>query len=1099
MFRVPSSTPPSTPGRSTRFTGPTTTPAGPPPDESYRDYEPTSTPAGPPPAMNNSLFGDSQPSFARPASYNYDNSLYGSFPESSPPRHGLFEGTGSGNIGTTTFGRPGSGQRSRPNSRPTSGAFGNSFRVPSSPPQPLNTREGDGDQDMDHDEDEDEDADADEDDEDMDDDEDDYYEEQLAASRRPKTNSRLSQSVVSRASTNDMEPGPTLVRAGAKQAQFDLVGLAKGLAPNLERATLHEPDHVILATERVLEKVDESLNSDTPETRAGVLGDAARELVLLWQGASKLNGNASLSSSRSGGSAGLANASRVASLLLSIHHPPPVGHNHQSSTLSLVPRGEPRQYTPVPKLLLDWLNHIYSGVSEVELVLKEARGYSRHHSFWEAVQASAVRGNFSQTLQLLQGAKLEVAESAQNDGLGDTGYTGAHLRYANEAVRSAVDLLRECPAIVSDDWDIKGQDWSIFRSRVYQVYNNLQEFAEGDSLSRQGIADHFQAPHFNITQSQATFRLSVASRKAESRVPWTVYEELRRLYQLLLGNEEEILAISADWIEAVLGLTIWWNGEDDDIAHGSFAASRRSLMRSQRVRPVDVTPVTAYCQRLSSSLAAVVQNSDEEFSVNVTDRFEVGLACVLDDNIEGALYILRGWSLTAATAIAEVASAGGWYKPTGGLLGGFDQSDLMVLSYNEQSRSGATKDDLQIAYSQALTSKGTITSQDGQTSKEGWELAIQVLSRLDDSITASQRIENIINELPLDSAEHVDRITQLCYAMNLNSQAISIAMKYADHLRANTHNYGDTLLYYARAHSASKIQDVLRVLVAHCLIKSIAYPAPADLDPSLSSLISSPKQTLTRLAAQDTEAAAMLSAHLSGYATLRRFYDLRDADVLSASGPTQNGKEKEKATPSLRPRARARAAASALLILISSSASPIAGGLYDSAVETAVPVDVLLPLLGEALVFLNTPQRTLSLAQCYALVAAVEDFETAGALVKGQCDEVLRTTLRAATGEAPIPDPGPRATLQKSGSALGGSLYSLIGSQDFSAASSVGGGSAEGSAVLVKGGKTEDGQRGWDWRKGFPRGAESDELVRVLRLGIAREVARCFAEGEVTA
>jgi len=242
----------------------------------------------------------------------------------------------------------------------------------------------------------------------------------------------------------------------------------------------------------------------------------------------------------------------------------------------------------------------------------------------------------------------------------------------------------------------------------------------------------------------------------------------------------------------------------------------------------------------------------------------------------------------------------------------------------------------------------------------------------------------------------------------------------------------------------------------------------------------------------------MLSAHLSGYATLRRFYDLRDADV-STPPPTQNAKDKEKdsaVTPSLRPKARNRAAASALLILISSSASPISGGLYDSAVETAVPVDVLLPLLGEALVFLNTAQRTLSLRQLYALLAAIEDYETAGALVKGQCEEVLQTTLRAARGDR-VPNPEPKAALQKSGSGLGGSVYSLIGSQDFSVSSSVGGQSTEGSAVLVQGGKIEDVQRGWDWRKGFPRGAEGGELVRVLRLGVAREVARCFAEGEV--
>lgn len=772
MFRVPSSTPPSTPGRSTRFNGPTTTPAGLPPDESYY---PTSTPAGPPPAMN-SLFGESQPTFNRPGNYNFDNSYYGSFPESSPPRHGLFEGTGSGHIGTSTFGRPASAQRSRPNSRPASGAFSHGFRVPSSPPHQL--ARGDEDDDEGMDEDDDQEEEGEEEDEDMDEDEDDGYsdEEQLSTQRRAKTNIRLSQSVMSRTSASDMEPGPTLVQAGAKQTQFDLVALAKGLTPSVERATLQEPDSVILETERVLERVSDSLNSDTAETRAGVLGDAARELVSLWQAASRTNAKANLSSSRSGGSVGLSNASRLASLLLGIHHPPPVGHGQRTSALSLVPRGESRQYTPVPKLLLDWLNHTYSGVSEVELVLKESRGYSRHHSFWEAVQASAVRGNFSQTLQLLQGAKLEVAESAQNDGLGDNGYTGSHLRYANEAVRSAIDLLHECPAVASDDFDVKGHDWSIFRQRVNQVYNNLQEFAEGDSASRHAFAQPFQAAHFGISQSQASFQLSVASRKAESRVPWSVYEELRRLYQLLLGNEEEILAISADWIEAVLGLTIWWNGEEDDFAQGSLAASRRSLMRSQRVRPVDVTPVAAYCQRMSSAFAAVVQNSDEEFSVNVTDRFEVGLACVLDDNIEGVLHILRGWSLTAASAIAEIASAGGWYSPAGGLLGGFDQSDLMVLSYNEQNQTGATKDDLQIAYSKVLSTKSTITSQDGQSSKEGWELAVQVLSRLDDSITASQRIENIVNDLPLDSAEQVDRITQLCHNMNLGSQAISIAL-----------------------------------------------------------------------------------------------------------------------------------------------------------------------------------------------------------------------------------------------------------------------------------------------------------------------------------
>lgn len=167
--------------------------------------------------------------------------------------------------------------------------------------------------------------------------------------------------------------------------------------------------------------------------------------------------------------------------------------------------------------------------------------------------------------------------------------------------------------------------------------------------------------------------------------------------------------------------------------------------------------------------------------------------------------------------------------------------------------------------------------------------------------------------------------------------------KYAEHLRANTQNYGDTLLYYARAHDAQKIQEVLRVLVAHCLVKSVAYPPRDELDDALNSLITSPKQTLTKLASLDSDAASLLSNHLSGYATIRKFYDLRDEEVLLRNG--------EKATH--RPMARKRAAANALMVIIASAASSIRGGLYDPEIETVVQVDVLLPLLGEALIFVN--------------------------------------------------------------------------------------------------------------------------------------------------
>ena len=93
----------------------------------------------------------------------------------------------------------------------------------------------------------------------------------------------------------------------------------------------------------------------------------------------------------------------------------------------------------------------------------------------------------------------------------------------------------------------------------------------------------------------------------------------------------------------------------------------------------------------------------------------------------------------------------------------------------------------------------------------------------------------------------------------------------------------------------------------------------------------------------DTKAAEMLHTYLTGYATLRKFYDLRDEDM--------NLEEGQK--PKTRPNARKNAAAIALLAVITSAADNIQGGLFDENRGSVVQVDGLLSLLGEALVFVN--------------------------------------------------------------------------------------------------------------------------------------------------
>ncbi|KAF1966631.1 hypothetical protein BU23DRAFT_517671 [Bimuria novae-zelandiae CBS 107.79] len=1035
MFRVPDSDDsiaPSTPDRSRKsFAGPSTTPAGPPPGQSF--FGPTSTPAGAPPSF--SLFGDAKPNFD-PKPYNFNNSLFAS----SPPKNDVLEGNGQGHYRTSSDGRPGSQRGRAPSSE-----FGRFPLHPSAPTQDEDMgKDGEG-----------------EEDEEMDGS---AGDEQPLAQRHTRLRDSFSQSLVSRSSVGEgyapEQFGPTkVVRSGAKLQRYDLLNLAKGLAPNTDRAITLESDDIILKTERILENLHARLEGNAPAPKNEALGDAVQELLAVW---------------RTSSSKKLSLATTLSELLLGIHHRGPFGPENgdlSASRAFMHPGSEPSR--PIPKVLLDWLNTHRPADEETDEVLQEDGGYSKHALFWDVVQTTALRGQFTTTMRLLNGANFAVAHTAEEDEE-MTGYHGPKLKYATQAASEAVILLRQCPGL-NDDWDVKGHDWSIFRQRAQQAKRDLEEFAEGDSQSRFTMSQSLSGSHFGLSQSRANFSLSTHSRKVECKVPWSVYEQLLQLYNVLSGDENEILKWSQTWIEATLCLTIWWNGEEYEPSQGSLVTSRLSLTRSNR--PQD-TSFEAYAGRLSACLASILDSDDEDLSLSITSAFDVALACVVDDNVEGALHILRKQSLTAAAAVAEVASAGGWLKHDG-VFGQLDQSDLLLLSYNQSSRTGLSKDELLAAYADQLAFKNELSSQDGSPARAGWELAIVILGRLDDTGLANERIQRILDELPLTSAEQVDKVTQLCHSMSLSDQALRISLKYADYLQANTQNYGDAILYYARAHAAPKIQEVLRALVAHCLIKSIAYPPLSELDASLKKLVTFPKKTLTELAALDSEAAELLSNSLSGYATIRKFYDLRDEEVLLKEGDK----------PAHRPLARKRTAANALIVIIASASSSIRGGLYDPEVETVVQVDVLLSLLGEALVFINQPKRTLTLRNLYDLLAAVEDFSTAPSMIQAQCEEALRTTLAAAHENSP------RSSLNKSTSNLttASSQYSLIGSMDLG---SVEGVSTDSSTVLVKGSGVDDVKRAWDWRKGFPRGAKGEDVIRILRLGIAKELGRAFAEGE---
>jgi len=138
------------------------------------------------------------------------------------------------------------------------------------------------------------------------------------------------------------------------------------------------------------------------------------------------------------------------------------------------------------------------------------------------------------------------------------------------------------------------------------------------------------------------------------------------------------------------------------------------------------------------------------------------------------------------------------------------------------------------------------------------------------------------------------------------------------------------------------VKSVLDLLVSLCLVQSTAIPPTASLDKNLRALVETPQSSLKKLELLDTEAAATLHRYLTGYATLRRFYDLRDEEVNAQGGEKPRGASQRK-----------KEAAKALIAVINSAADNIHGGLYDETRDSVVHVDGLLALLGEATVFVN--------------------------------------------------------------------------------------------------------------------------------------------------
>lgn len=222
----------------------------------------------------------------------------------------------------------------------------------------------------------------------------------------------------------------------------------------------------------------------------------------------------------------------------------------------------------------------------------------------------------------------------------------------------------------------------------------------------------------------------------------------------------------------------------------------------------------------------------------------------------------------------------------------------------------------------------------------------------------------------------------------------------------------------------------------------------------------------------DIEAAELLHKMLSGYATLRKFYDLRDEEILSTGSK-----------PKLGPIARKAEAASALIAVITSSDDNIRGGLYDEGRGAVVSVDFLLALLGEAMMFVNQPTYAITVSQINVLLKAIEDLQQVGPRVYTACTEFLQTVVASGQG---MKGSTPADLLRKSTSNMSGSSnFSLGGSWMIASQLKD---TMSSSGVLVKG----NTKRGWDWRKNVSAKTSGDNVLRILRHGLAKDLAKAW-------
>lgn len=515
----------------------------------------------------------------------------------------------------------------------------------------------------------------------------------------------------------------TQLRGSRRGPGFEFASIARDLYKQQETAQLAESHDLITRTEELVCRLyDEGVGPDEDaEKMNNSLANIAARLLMLWrQHVDELpqpEGEDLATIGPGEHEEPLVKATWVAGLLLRMHHTRDDTHTKPS---------------PLPEILFEWMENGGHNLQpdQVRLLSQYRPSPASHSLFWQVLRSTLLRGDPASAARLLRNAGWE---NVRRGPRGEKAYFNKALDAVRRFASAAADVLDQCPA-TKGDWDIWNSDWTLFRIKAKAGLDRMTLFAEGQDQGFDESVEEFTAESLSM---------STMARKATSQLPWDIYENLQTVYGIICGKEDAIMDTAQDWCEATIGLFGWWDDGSQGQRPSRFTGSL-SMRASTRIGSTG-----DYFDRLSTVFHLVIQS---DLHPNAMNPIEVALASIFEGNINAVIGFLRTWSLPIACSVAEIASLGGWLPPPEAAplpMGTLDADDLALLGVSQPAEDEieGIKDATLVLYARELAGINDLSPD-----RDGWEMAIQVLGRMD----LPAKSEEIVGELLRDLLATLD-------------------------------------------------------------------------------------------------------------------------------------------------------------------------------------------------------------------------------------------------------------------------------------------------------------------------------------------------------